>query len=298
LNILVTGGAGFVGSNLVHSLLADGHDVTVLDNLSEGDLANLKGCNPRIIVSDIRKIHHQVDPLEYDAVYHLACSKMIYSLKAPILDLQVNAEGTLRLLDHFRKLATSIVYTSTGSVYGNPLQYPTPETEPKYPESPYGVSKWMAEEYCKLYHKLYRADVKIARLHSVYGPRQTSIGVIPCFIQQSIEGKPMTVEGTGYQGRSFTYVDDCVDALKKIEADGSSGEVYNVASGKITNINRLSELVSEVTGKPLNTKKTERKKGDLDLTEPNVDKLRDLGWHPKISLKEGLRLTYNWITHG
>ena len=289
MKIIVTGGAGFVGSNLVHTLSGE-HEIHVIDNLDGGKLHNLEGAEHIFHYEDvcISKIE------EADVIYHLACRKMIYSIKKPGLDLSTNTQGTLNVLENARKTDASVVFTSTGSIYGNPNDFPTPEDHPPDPESPYGVSKWAAEEYCKLYHKMYGLNVVIARIFSVYGPRQSLIGVIPKFIKQTHDGEPMTVEGDGMQSRAFTYVDDCVEALIMLSEKGVPGEAYNVAGGGSYTIAQLSKTIADLYGS-YGIKFVPRKKGDLDLIDPSTEKIRALGWEPKIPLNIGIKKTSDWM---
>lgn len=289
MRIIVTGGAGFVGSNLVHALAGE-HEIHVIDNLDGGTLRNLVGAvytfhQENICFSEIE---------EADVIYHLACRKMIYSIKRPTLDLSTNTQGTLNVLENARRTDASVVFTSTGSIYGNPNYFPTPEDHPPDPESPYGVSKWAAEEYCKLYHKMYGLNVVIARIFSVYGPRQSFIGVIPKFILQTNNSKPMTVEGNGMQSRTFTYVDDCVEALILLSEKGVPGEAYNIAGEKTYTIAEVSKTIADLFG-DYEIKFVPRKKGDLDLIEPSTEKIRALGWEPKIPLSIGIKKTSEWI---
>ncbi len=289
MRITVTGGAGFVGSNLVHALSGE-HEISVIDNLDEGNMMNLDGAEYTFHRQDIcgSKIE------EADIIFHLACRKMIYSIRQPGNDLRVNTMGTLNVLENARKIDARVVFTSTGSIYGNPTVFPTPEGHPPNPESPYGVSKWAAEEYCKLYQKLYGLNVVIARLFSVYGPRQRFIGVIPRFIKQTLEGKPMTVEGDGAQSRTFTYVDDCVDALLLLSEMGVSGQSYNIAGDKQYTIAQLPGYIAGQF-KDHSMKFVPRKKGDLNRIHPSTEKIRALGWTPKTPFEEGIKKTSDWI---
>ena len=289
MHILVTGGAGFIGSNLVHALSGE-HDVHVIDNLDGGKRKNLEGAEHTFHREDI------CDSMirGVDVIYHLACRKMVYSIKQPELDLRVNSMGTLNVLENARKIDASVVFTSTGSIYGNPTVFPTPEDHPPAPESPYGVSKWAGEEYCKLYHKLYGLNVVIARPFSVYGPRQRTIGVIPKFIKQTLEAKPMTIEGTGGQSRAFTYVDDFVEALLLLNEKGVPGEAYNIASDQSYSILMLHMMIAEFLG-DYGIETIPRKKGDLNHINPSTEKIKALGWEPKTPISIGIRKTSEWV---
>ncbi len=303
MKILITGGAGFIGSNLAHSLAKEGNEIHIIDNLSEGSVENLQGIEYKLHRSDITKLNlffHDFSSVlkEMDLIYHLACSKMIYSIENPQQDLRVNAGGIINLLEYARKADVPLISTSTGSVYGKATTFPVTEDNPSYPESPYAVSKYAAEQYCRLYTRLYGLRTIILRIHSVYGPRQKPIGVIPKFIRQALNGEPMTIEGTGEQKRAFTYVDNCVRGIKTAASKGESGETYNVANDKICTINEVSRIISEELNIPWKYVFTERKKGDLDKTNPSIEKIKALGWEPKIDLREGMRKTIAWIKNG
>ena len=293
LRILIVGGAGFVGSNLVHFLVGEGHEIHVVDDLSEGNIQNIKD----LIEAGKCKFHRENafhTKVKSDIIYHLACQKMIYSIRKPREDLYANTATTVNILELARKQDIPVVFTSTGSIYGNPTVFPTPEDHPPDPESPYGVSKWAAEEYCKLYHKMYGLNVIIARLFSVYGPRQRFIGVIPKFIKQTHEGKPMTVEGDGMQTRTFTYIDDCVEALILLNEKGVSGEAYNVAGEKPYTIAQVSKVIAEFLG-DYGIETIPRKKGDLNHINPSTEKIKALGWEPKTPISIGIRKTSEWV---
>lgn len=294
MRALVSGGAGFVGSNLVQFLVEEGHEIHVVDDLSEGNIKNIED----LIEARKCKFHREnafYTKVKSDIIYHLACKKMIYSIKNPLDDLMGNTATTVNILELARKQDIPVIFTSTGSVYGNPNVFPTPEDYPFFAESPYGVSKMAAEEYCRVYTRMYGLRTVILRLNSVYGPRQSFIGVIPKFIRQVREGKPMTVEGDGTQSRAFTYVEDCVEGIVFAGEKAKSGEVYNLAPDKIHSINDLTHMIPRALNKQRNVVYIERKKGDLDKCYPSTEKIKELGWSPKTSLEAGIAKTIEWI---
>jgi len=290
--VLILGGAGFIGSNLAKKL-CDSHEVHVVDDLSGGDVRNLKDISCKFHHADYR--YFDLLSVKPDVIFHFACQKMIYSIEEPFRDLEVNTKGTLQILEYCRKHDVPLIYVSSGSVYGNPTVFPTPEDHPCRPESPYGVSKWFAEEYCKLYYRMYSLDVKIVRPHSVYGPNQRKFGVVTRFILQALREEPFTIEGDGSQRRAFTYVDDFIDAFLTVWLKGKSGETYNIAGDIPYSVNELAEIVSDVVGVPLKKIYVSRKKGDLNLTHPSIKKMENLGWIPKVDLREGVSRTLDWI---
>jgi len=293
LNILIAGGAGFVGSNLAEKLSIDENNIYGLDNLSNGDERNLEWVKGRFLRGDILNFDFSLLK-ELDFIFHLACQKMVLSIKKPFKDLDVNAKGTLRILEFARKKDVPVLFTSTGAVYGNPKTFPTLENSSLEPESHYGVSKLSAEKYCRLYHRLYGLKTYIARLHTVYGPKQRSLGVISIFIKQGLSKKPFTIHGDGKQSRCFTFIDDCVDGLLKISSSGESGEAYNISGKPPHSINELAETVAKLLKVPVKTVYSPRRKGDQDYVEASTVKLQKLGWKEKTSLKEGIRKTIKW----
>jgi len=290
--IVILGGAGFIGSNLAKKLYSS-HEVHVVDDLSGGDVRNLKDVSCKFHHVDYR--YFDLLSVKPDIIFHFACQKMIYSIEEPFRDLEVNTKGTLQILEYCRKYDAPLIYVSSGSVYGNPMVFPTPEDYPCRPESPYGVSKWMAEEYCRLYHRMYGLDVKIVRPFSVYGPNQRRFGVVTRFILQALKDEPFTVEGDGNQRRTFTYVDDFLDGFLTVWMRGKSGETYNIAGDIPYSINELASIISEVLSIPLVKIFVPRKKGDLNLTHPSIKKMENLGWIPKVDLRDGVERTLDWI---
>jgi len=292
MKILIIGGAGFIGSNLAKRL-CDSREVHVVDDLSGGDVRNLKDVSCKFHYIDYR--YFDLLSVKPDVIFHFACQKMIYSIEEPFRDLEVNTKGTLQILEYCRKHDVPLIYVSSGSVYGNPTVFPTPEDYPCKPESPYGVFKWMAEEYCRLYHRMYGLDVKIVRPHSVYGPNQRRFGVVTRFILQALREESFTIEGDGNQRRAFTYIDDFIDGFLTVWLKGKSGETYNIAGDVSYSINELASIISEALSIPLVKMFVPRKKGDLNLTYPSIEKIKKLGWSPKIDLREGVGRTLDWI---
>ncbi|MHA1267860.1 MAG: NAD-dependent epimerase/dehydratase family protein [Candidatus Helarchaeota archaeon] len=290
--ILLLGGAGFIGSNLAKRL-CDSHEIHVVDDLSGGDVRNIKDVSCKFHHADYRCF--DLLSVKPDIIFHFACQKMIYSIEEPFRDLEINTKGTLQILEYCRKHDVPLIYVSSGSVYGNPAVFPTPEDYPCRPESPYGVSKWMAEEYCRLYYRMYGLDIKIVRPFSIYGPNQRKFGVVTRFILQALNDEPFTIEGDGNQRRAFTYVDDFIDGFLTVWLKGKSGETYNIANYVPYSINELASIISEALSVPLVKMFVSRKKGDLNLTYPSIKKIGSLGWIPKVDLREGVRRTLDWI---
>jgi nucleoside-diphosphate-sugar epimerase len=254
--VLVTGGAGFIGSHICEDLLKEGAHVIALDDMSAGRTSNVRILqdNPSYsfiqgsVCDDDTKMHEIFDGL--DTVFHNAASKKNICLHDPKKDLAVNAEGSLNLLMLAKKYGTrKFVHASTGSVYGEPTVFPTDESHPLRPVSYYGVSKLAGERYVDAFHQLYGMDTTILRYFHVYGPRQESNefgGVVSIFMRRIAEGKNPIVFGHGDQVRSFTYVKDLVNInLRSAVMPTATGQVYNAASGISVTINDLARNMLE-----------------------------------------------------
>lgn len=255
--VIVTGGAGFVGSHLCEALVAAGADVVCMDDLSAGKESNVAGWshlpNFRFVRMDVCEKSEAMDRLfdGVDTVFHNAASKKNICLIDPARDLEVNAGGALNLLEHALKhKVRKFVHASTGSVYGEPAIFPTDESHPLRPVSYYGVSKLAGERYVDVFHHLYGLDTTILRYFHVYGPRQESNefgGVVSIFLKRITGGQNPVVFGDGKQVRSFTWVRDLVDAnLRAAVEPRARGEVYNVASGIRVTIDELAFGMLEI----------------------------------------------------
>ncbi len=289
--VLVTGGAGFIGSHLVDRLIKDGHQVTVIDNLSAGAEENI---NPeaRFVKEDIRNLNNIKNYFKgQEYVFHLAAVKRIpQSIENPILVTETNIIGKLNVLLASKDAGVKrVVYSSSSSTYGT-NKPPHKETMPLHCLSPYALTKHAGELYCKLFSELYDLDTVSLKYFNVYGPRMNLKGgyaaVIAVFLQQKIKGEPLTIIGDGEQKRDFTYVDDVVEAtIKAIEYPREfNGEVINIGRGEGHTINQLARLISDkfVYLPP--------RKGEVRESIADNSKARKLlNWEPKISLEEGLK---------
>jgi len=306
--VLITGGAGFIGSNLADSLLAKGSRVICYDNLSpyyQGKEANVEANlrNPlyRFIKSDIldrASLSESAKPA--DVIIHLAAQPGVrHSMENAEAVIRVNVEGTASVLEAGRKVdVTKIVFASSSSVYGNPNKLPVAEHGSTNPVSPYGVSKLAAEEVCRTYSELYGMRITVLRYFTVYGPRQRPDMAVRLFLQELENNRPITIFGDGKQTRDLTYVGDIVDGtLSAAEAELSRYEVFNLGSGHRLSLLSLVGTLSEVTGKEFleSCRFEPAKAGDVTDTHANIEKARRLiGFNPQTRLKDGLRSFVNW----
>jgi UDP-glucose 4-epimerase len=295
---LVTGGAGFIGSHLVDRLLSEGYKVVVVDDLTTGKLRNL---NPSATFHHTDITHPSIqaifDRAQPDLVFHLAAQVSVTgSTKDPIQDAQINVIGTLRLLEASRHSGIEkFIFSSTGgALYGEPVKNPCPEGAAITPLSAYGLSKYLAEQYVELYHRLYHLNYTTLRYSNVYGPRQDphgEAGVIAIFAQRMLEGKQPQIFGSGDQERDFLYVSDVVEA-NILSIDRGDGQAYNIGTGKGTSVNRTFELLREILQYKWDAEHRPQRPGEVDKIILECSKAaRELKWSPTVDLATGLRQT-------
>jgi UDP-glucose 4-epimerase len=297
LRAVVTGGAGFIGSNLVDALLARGDEVVVVDDLSSGKREN--------VAEDARLVEASIlDPALADVVaegrpevcFHLAAQADVpTSVRRPDFDAEVNVVGTIRVLQA-AGAETSVVLSSTGGAIYGEYDRPAREDDVRNPLSPYGVAKLAAEEYLAAWNRLHGTRHGTLRFGNVYGPRQEAGlegGVVAIFLNAMAAGEETTIYGDGGQTRDFVHVDDVVRAL--LVAVGRGG-VFNVGSGVETTVRELHERCRAVTGDARLPRQAPPREGDLRRSILDVSLAeRELGWRPEISLDEGLRRTWDWV---
>jgi UDP-N-acetylglucosamine/UDP-N-acetyl-alpha-D-glucosaminouronate 4-epimerase len=300
---LVTGGAGFIGSNLVRALVARGDAARVLDNFSTGNRANLAGLadDVDLVEGDLRsyeRVHNAVRGVE--VVFHLgALGSVPRSVQDPLTSGAVNVEGTLNVLLAARDEGVRrVVFASSSSVYGNQPELPLRETMALDPISPYGVAKLAAERYCVSFTRVYHSfETVVLRYFNVFGPRQDPrsqyAAVVPLFVTTIAAGEPVTIFDDGEQSRDFTYVDNVVAAnLRAAEAEGVSGRIFNVSSGTPATVNGLAETIGGLLRKPVERRYLPPRPGDLRNSWADVSEARAaLGFEPSVSLEDGLRRT-------
>lgn len=315
--ILVTGGAGFIASHIVESLVSENADVTVFDDFSTGRIENLDGVKRevKIIRGDILDYNSLLDAMkDVDVVSHHAAHLEIFGcIEDPVEDLRTNTIGTLNVLKaSVEKDVKKVVNVSSACVYGEAIEIPQSELHPKNPNWPYGVSKLAAEKYCEIYRNLYGLSVVSLRYGIVYGEREWFGRVLSVFINRVLNNKPPVIFGDGKQVRDFIYVGDVAEVHNKVIISECEGGAYNIGTGIEITISDLARLVIEISGKKLEPVYEDVKEGDfsklvekrrripLELKKMVLDvrKAReDLGWLPRINLEEGIRREMDWASN-
>jgi UDP-glucose 4-epimerase len=303
--ILVTGGAGFVGSNLVDRLVELNAEVTVLDDLFTGKLSNIENRDRIRFVGGSVADYDLVEELsaESDCVFSLAVRNIIVSTKNPHQDFEVNARGTFNVLQAARKRGVKrVVYISSASVYGNSRYLPINEDDGYNILNPYAASKMTGENYCMAFHESYKVPVTVLRYSNVYGIRQNPsnpyCGVVSKFFESVLDEQPPQIHGDGEQSRDFTYVGDVVEAtILAAVQDKAIGEVFNVGTGIETSINTLARTILEIAN--LDVEPDYIDKRDIDNIRRrvmNIEKIRKyIRWVPTTTLNKGLFRTYEWL---
>lgn len=304
--VLVTGGAGFIGSNMLRALLERGDEVRVLDNFSTGLRDNLEGLEEdlELVEGELRsyeRVHNATRGVEL--VFHLgALPSVPRSVQDPLTTGAVNVEGTLNVLLAARDEGVRrVVFASSSSVYGNSGPLPRREDAAPDPDAPYGVAKLAAERYCVSFSRVYDIEAVALRYFNVFGPRQNPASqyaaVVPKFIAAVAAGDPVPIEGDGMQSRDFTFVSNVVDAnLLAADADGVSGRVLNIAAGGSHTVDELADTVGRLLDRPLEKQYLPPRPGDVRESWADISAARELlGYEPRIGFEEGLRLTADFL---
>jgi len=306
--VLVTGGAGFIGSNLTEALLQKGHFVRVLDDFSTGKRENLifdkAYPSPEIIEGDIRDFsacRKAMDRIEY--VFHQAALPSVQrSIEDPETSNAVNVGGTLNILLAAKEIGVKrVIYASSSSIYGDTPTLPKHEEMPSNPLSPYALQKYVGEQYCRLFHQLYGLDTVSLRYFNIFGPKQDPnslySAVIPKFIDALIHDRPPTIFGDGKQSRDFTYIENVVRAnLLAMSARRLHGEAVNVACGKRTSLNRLFNILKETLGSAQSPIYEEPRKGDVRHSLADIRKGKELiNYEPTVGIEIGLKKTVDFF---
>jgi UDP-glucose 4-epimerase len=303
---LVTGGAGFIGSHIVRSLLEQGEQVRVLDNFATGKREHLVPLQGRIdvIEGDIRYLNNvQEATRSADYVLHLAALPSVArSVRTPIESNDVNVHGTLNLLIAARDAGVKrVIYGASSSAYGNSTVLPKVESMPADPLSPYAVNKLAGELYCRVFTRVYGLEAVSLRYFNVFGPRQDPTSqysaAIPRFIQALLAGQRPLIYGDGEQSRDFTYVQNVVEAsLIACTAPGVAGETINVACGERVTLNRLVQMIGRLLGKDIEPLYEAPRPGDIRHSQADITKAAKLlQYQPSVGMEEGVRRTIEWL---
>jgi UDP-glucose 4-epimerase len=301
MKALVTGGGGFIGSNLVRGLLERGDDVRVLDNFSTGNRANLTGLDIEVVEGELRsyeRVHNAIRDVE--VVFHLgALGSVPRSVQDPLTSNAVNVDGTLNVLLAARDQGVRrVVFSSSSSVYGSSGDLPRTEAMPADPISPYGVAKLAAERYCVSFSRVYESfETVVLRYFNVFGPRQSPssqyAAVVPLFLTAIANGDPVTIFGDGMQSRDFTYVANVVDAtMRAADVQEANGRIFNVAAGSPASVLAVADSIGRILGKEPLKQFAPPRPGDIKDSWADVGEARRvLGYETSVALEEGLRLT-------
>jgi nucleoside-diphosphate-sugar epimerase len=302
MNVLVTGGAGFIGSNLVRLLLSEGHEVTVFDSLVSGYRSNLQNLPiKRLVLGDIRDASFLDSAAEgAEVIFHLAASVgNARSIDHPFVDAEINVLGTLNVLEIARRRnVRKVVFSSSAGIFGELKTLPIAENHPVEPDSPYGASKLYAEKVSLAYAKLYQVEVVCLRYFNVFGVNQRydAYGnVIPIFAQRLIFGEPITVFGDGEQTRDFINVLDVARANYMAGMNRGVSGAFNLGSGSSITINKLVEMIQEVSGLRTTVTFGPLRKGDVRHSRADISSIQNaLGWQPQAEFKSALTEYMNW----
>ncbi|MEF2966822.1 NAD-dependent epimerase/dehydratase family protein [Paenibacillus sp. M1] len=301
MKVLVTGGYGFIGSHVAERFHKEGYEVFIIDNLSSGKIKNVnfKHRGYRLSVED-PKCEEIFRSNRFDAIVHLAAQvNVATSMENPRQDTKSNVLGLVNMLSLGSKYrAKKFIFASSAAVYGSGTETPLEETAPCEPISPYGMSKWVGETYCRKWGELYGLETVCFRFSNVYGPRQNSVGeggVISIFADRVLAGDDLYIYGTGEQTRDFIYVEDVADAIYRASYSPLTG-VYNLSTQTESSVNMLVKLLHNLHGTPAEVIYQEPRAGDIDRSVLcNAKIKKDLDWSPMYGLRQGLEKTYDWF---
>jgi UDP-glucose 4-epimerase len=305
MRVLVTGGAGFIGSHLTDALLSRGDEVAVVDDMSTGRSGRLdeRIALHKLSITERSQLGAFVEQFQPELICHLAAQIDVRaSVASPADDAVVNVVGTVNVLEAARAADVRVLYSSTGgALYGRDAPIPSLEDVLPLPESPYGIAKYCAEQYIGLYNRLHGTRHSVLRLGNVYGPRQDPTGesgVIPIFCARVLAGKRPIIYGDGEQTRDYVYVGDVVAALLAAADRGRPG-TWNIGTGAEVSVLDLVRMISDAAGRPVEPEFAPHRPGELQRSALAVERAAaDLGWRPRVSLADGVRAVYQWIEQG
>ena len=304
-NVLVTGGAGFVGSHLVETLVKKGIHVAVIDDFSNGNKENLNSCIDEIELIDFDIASSDwglLDKINPDVIFHLATHPRSFSFSNPKRNLEVNVLGTLNVLEFAKNKNSKFIYTSNSGICGDPKFFPVTEDHPEDCKTPYDANKLIGEHYAKIFHKIYGVYVVIFRLATVYGERQRineKLGWRPLvaqFVHDVQTGNTPTIYWDGDQTRDLIHVSDVINCLiLGAESDDQGGEMFLLSTNTETSINQVLEITSRISGKNIKAKNLEKNPGDIRRMLLSYEKAnKAFSYTPKVLVEEGIKKYYNW----
>ena len=301
LKYLVTGGYGFVGSHLVEKLLNDGHDVTVIDNLSNGQLSNLDHLKNKITtylanVEQIQSVHFTKN---FDGIFHLATAPRSSSLKDPMRDIETNCKGMIAVLELAKTHGAKVVFTSNSGIYGSAQEGASiNENSINNPTTPYDANKLVSEYYCKIYHDIYGVSSTVVRFATVYGERQQVNErlnwrpLVATFVKNAMNGEEVTINGDGEQTRDLIYVQDAVQGVvKAMESNIDDANIFLLSTNKETSVNQVLRIVEDIAGLKAKIRHSEPLKGDIRRMKYDYNKAKlKLGYEPRFSVDDGIKM--------
>jgi len=304
---LITGGAGFIGSHLTEKLLRNGAAVVIVDDFSNGTMANLEKVKDKVTVlkhdisASFAQLKEALGDHRFDGIFHLACFPRSLSLKDPFRDLEVNAKGMLNVLELARLNKAKVVFTSNSGIYGDPEYLPIDEKHPDKPSTPYDANKLVSEYYLKIYYHIYGIPIAICRLATVYGERQRTKPewkpVIPEFATRVWRGESPVIYWDGEQTRDLIYVKDVVQGLAKAFASESTAdEVFILGTSIETSVNRIYQIICQALGKQIEPTRAGKVAGDIRSMKLSFEKAeRTFGFKPEYSLEQGVKNYIDWL---
>lgn len=303
--VLITGGAGFIGSHLTEEFVKRGAEVTIADNLSTGRKSNLELVKSRVTMRQIDIVRDDLRPLLAETDFTLIChtaanANVPDSIQRPKMDFEKNAVATINLLEAVRETVTNarVIHTSSAAVYGKACNFATREEDQAIPSSPYAVSKLASEHYMTVYAQLYNLRTATLRLFPVYGPRLRKQVVYDLMCKVAENPHDLQIQGDGTQERDFNHVANVVDAfMKVVEMGHFEGEVYNVAAEETVTIRELAEMICERMGVSPRFVFSDTRAGDTARLQGDISRLKSLGYRPRLGFAEGLTHTVRWFRH-
>ncbi len=300
MKYLVTGGYGFIGSHLVERLVKDGHEVTVLDNLSNGQLDNLKSIKGNITsyISNVEQLQLSYFKDRFDGIFHLATAPRSSSLKDPMRDIETNCKGMIAILEMARELQAKVVFTSNSGIYGSTSgSNSINENSINNPTTPYDADKLVSEYYCKIYHNIYGVRSAVVRFATVYGERQQVNEklnwrpLVATFVKNVLNNEEVVINGDGEQTRDLIYVEDAVQGvIKAMNSAVYDADIFLISTNTETSVKEVLHHVEDVTGLKARTRFTEPLIGDIRRMKYDYSKAKNkLGFEPKFSVYDGIK---------